>query len=432
MLDKLKQTKYFPRIKETMPYKAVRFVYYKTRRIKKKIKKPFAKLYKFYMFKIRYPKLYKRYAKNPVDEKKVIFIEGRMKFITNSSEYIYNELKNNYSFDIHTHFPQMGLVGRKEYARLCEAMIKDVATAKYVFMNDASNVIACLPIRKETVVTQLWHGCGAFKKFGLSTADLIFGDDRITQKKYPHHKNYTYVTVSSPEVEWAYTEAMNLKKGVAVGIGCSRTDYFYNEDNIKLAREKMDKLFPERDGRKIILYAPTFRGRVAKAKMPDELDVAKFNEAFKDEYILVFKHHPLVRKKVLIEEKYKDFAIDCTESMSIDDLLCISDICISDYSSLVFEYSLFERPMIFFAYDLDEYYDWRGFYYDYKEFVPGPICMTNEEMIDYIGDIDRNFDRQRVIDFRNKFMSACDGHATEKIMNLVFKDSLEKYEKSAD
>ena len=435
MLDRIKQTKYFPRIKETMPYKAMRAGFYKTRRLMRRLKKPFAKLYKFYMFKLRYPMLYKSCAKKPVDERKIIFIEGRMDHITNSSEYIYNELKKNYDFDIHTHFLRMGMVGRKEYQRLCLALVRDVADAKYVFLNDASNVFACLPLRKETVATQLWHGCGAFKKFGLSTADLIFGDDRKTLARYPYHKNYTYVTVSSPEVEWAYTEAMNLKDGVARGIGISRTDYFYDEENIRAAGQKLDRLLAEkmgegaRAGRKVILYAPTFRGRVAKAKMPDELDIGRFYEAFKDEYVLVFKHHPFVKDRVLIEDKYKDFAVDCTNSMSIDDLICVTDICISDYSSLVFEYSIFERPMIFFAYDLDNYYDWRGFYYDYNEFVPGPICKTNEEMIEYIKDIDKAFDRQQVINFREKFMSGCDGHATEKIMQLVFKDALGKYKK---
>ena len=429
MLDRLKKTKIFPVIKENPIYKAIRFVYYRTRRIIRKIKKPFAKLYKFYMFKIKYPSLYKKYAQKPINMKKVVFIEGRMNYITNSSEYIYNELKDNYDFIIHTHFLKMGFVRRKEYRALCEEMIKDVATAGYVFMNDASNVFACLPLRKGTVVTQLWHGCGAFKKFGMSTADLIFGDNRKTLKKYPYHNNYTYVTVSSPEVEWAYTEAMNLKEGVAKGIGISRSDYFYDKKNIENAHKKMDKLFPQRNGRKIILYAPTFRGRVAKAKMPDELDIAKFYEALKDEYILVFKHHPFIKNRVLIEDKYKDFAVDCTDSMSIDDLICVSDICISDYSSLVFEYSLFERPMIFFAYDLDNYYDWRGFYYDYKDFVPGPIYSTNEEMIDYIKDIDKNFDKKKVKDFREKFMCSCDGHATEKIMKLVFKDELDKNSK---
>ena len=83
--------------------------------------------------------------------------------------------------------------------------------------------------------------------------------------------------------------------------------------------------------------------------------------------------------------------------------------------------------MIFLAYDLDEYFDWRGFYYDYKDFVPGPILTDTEEIVAYISDIENQFDKEKVTAFREKFMSACDGHATERIMQLVFGDSLKKY-----
>ncbi len=186
---------------------------------------------------------------------------------------------------------------------------------------------------------------------------------------------------------------------------------------------------PESKGKKVILFAPTFRGRVAKAQSPDCFDVEQFYKNFSDEYVLVFKHHPLVRVRPEIPEEYSRFAVDFTDTMTIDELLCVSDICISDYSSLVFEYSLFERPMLFYAYDLDEYFDWRGFYYDYFELAPGPICKTNEEMIDYIKNIDERFDKDRVVAFKEKFMSACDGHATERIENLVFGNALETYHK---
>ena len=83
------------------------------------------------------------------------------------------------------------------------------------------------------------------------------------------------------------------------------------------------------------------------------------------------------------------FAMDLTDDVAIEDLLCTSDICISDYSSLVFEYSLFVKPMIFLAHDLDDYFDWRGFYYDYKDFVPGPIFKTSDEVMNYIKNIDK-------------------------------------------
>ena len=422
-----KKTDAFWKLRETTFYKAVRVVYRAVKKLKNKIKKRLAKIAKFYKFKIYYPGIYKKYAKDKVDPKKVIFIEGRMDYITNSSEYIYNELRKNYKFDIHTHFLQMGFVKKKTYNRLCVNLIKDLATAKYAFMNDSSNVIACLPVRNETVITQLWHGCGAFKKFGMSTADLIFGDDRKTQMKYPYHKNYTHVTVSAPEVEWAYEEAMCLKKGIVKGVGVSRTDFFFKPESIANAKENLLKVFPAAKDKKVILYAPTFRGRVAKAKRPARLDITQFGDAFRDEYVLIFKHHPFIKSRTPIPEGYEDFAIDCTDSMSIDDLICVADICISDYSSLVFEYSLFEKPMLFFAYDLDNYYDWRGFYYDYKDFVPGPIMEDNESMIDYIKNLDTSFDKQKVIDFRDKFMCACDGNSTKKIMELTFGKALEQY-----
>jgi len=208
----------------------------------------------------------------------------------------------------------------------------------------------------------------------MSTADLIFGDNRKNQEKFPNYRNLAYVTVSSPEISWAYEEAMNLKNTDTqiVSTGISRTDVFYDKNFIEAAAEAVYSVCPKARSKKIILYAPTFRGRVAKAQTPDCLDIAAMKEALGDEYFLLLKHHPFVKKRPEIPEDCQDFAMDVTKELDIDKLLCVSDVCISDYSSLIFEYSLFERPMIFFAYDLDEYFDWRGFYYNYDELTPGP------------------------------------------------------------
>ena len=142
-------------------------------------------------------------------------------------------------------------------------------------------------------------------------------------------------------------------------------------------------------------------------------------KALGNEYILLLKHHPFVKKRPEIPEDCKDFAMDVTTDLDIDKLLCVSDICISDYSSLIFEYSLFERPMIFYAYDLEDYFDWRGFYYNYDDLTPGPVVTETEEIIDYIQNLDTRFDKEQVHAFREKFMSACDGCATDRIMELV-------------
>lgn len=411
-------------LKNTFVYKGYRYVKKLPRRIRNKV-------YKHYTLKILYPSIYKKYAKRPVDENKVVFIELRQPQISNSFKVLYDDLKQHYNFDIHEHFLRTTFVPRKENMERCKAMIQDIADAKYVFLNEASNVVSSVPMRSETVQTQLWHGCGAFKKFGMSTADLIFGENRKNMLKYPFNKNYTYVTVSSPEVVWAYEEAMNLKPedNIVRPVGNSRTDVFFDDCFIQAARDRLHELMPQSKGKKVILYAPTFRGRVAKAASPKCFDVEKFHAAFHDEYVLIFKHHPLVRKRPEIPETFQEFAVDFTDTMTIDELLCVSDICISDYSSLVFEYSLFERPMLFYAYDLEEYFDWRGFYYDYYELAPGPICTTNEEMIDYIKEIDTRFEKDKVVAFKEKFMSACDGHATERIENMVFGEALKQHKR---
>lgn len=401
-------------------------------KLKAKIRRLRGKLFKFLTLKIIYPYVYKKYSKQPVHENKVLFVEIRLPEISNSFRIIYNELHDSYDYEISNHFLRNGFVDKWTYHKNCIKLMKELATSKFVFMNEASNVVSCVKLRKETKIIQLWHGCGAFKKFGRSTAELIFGDSKKEMDKYPYNKNYSVVTVSSPEVIWAYSEAMGIpeESGIIQATGISRTDIFFKEEFINQAYEHLYEKVPYAKGKKVLLYAPTFRGRVAKAKSPNVLDVAQFAEAFGDEYVLLFKHHPLVKNPPEVPEKYKDwFAMDVSNTMTIDDLICVSDICISDYSSLIYEFALFERPLVFLAHDLDKYFDWRGFYYKYDELTPGPIVSTNEELIDYIKNIDTRFDKQMVIDFKQKFMCACDGHATERIMELTFGEELNAHKK---
>ena len=221
---------------------------------------------------------------------------------------------------------------------------------------------------------------------------------------------------------------MNLKdtKTQVVATGVSRTDVFYDQHFIEQSKAAVYSVCPAAENKKIILYAPTFRGRVAKAESPDCLDIPAMKRALGDEYVLLIKHHPFVKQPPVVPEDCTDFAMDVTKSLEIDQLLCASDVCVSDYSSLIFEYSLFERPMIFFAYDLDDYFDWRGFYYNYDELTPGPVVKETEEIIDYIRHLDARFDQAQVHAFKEKFMSSCDGHATDRIMALVYAETRNK------
>ena len=193
---------------------------------------------------------------------------------------------------------------------------------------------------------------------------------------------------------------------------------------MRSAEEKVRNAVPEARGRKLILYAPTFRGRVASAEAPDQLDISYMKERLSDEYFLLIKHHPFIKNRPPVPEDSAGFAKDVSDELNIDELLVASDVCISDYSSLVFEYSLMERPMIFFSYDIADYSDWRGFYYDYNDLTPGPVYTSTEEVTDYIKALPESFengDRARVCEFREKFMSGCDGHATDRIIEFMKK-----------
>ncbi|MGH4038716.1 MAG: CDP-glycerol glycerophosphotransferase family protein [Sphaerochaeta sp.] len=401
------------------------------KRAKKVIRKNKKKVIKFVFYKIVYPYIYKKNARNPIIDNKVIFIEPRLIKMTNSLEILFDELVENYDFNIHTHYLRNNFCRQHEYIKRSMELVADMATAKYIFLCEANDVVSSVKMRKNTSAVQLWHGCGAFKKFGFSTVKLIFGGSKKQLDKYPFYKNLSLVTVSSPEVVWAYEEAMRIpkEKDIVKPIGVSRTDVFYDKVFIKNSYNHLYKLFPAAKGKKVILYAPTFRGRVANGKLDDVFDMELFRELLGDEYVLINKYHPLIRKRPKVPESCINFAKDYTDLMSIEELICVSDVCISYYSSLIYEYSLFEKPLIFFAYDLDDFNDWRGFYYSYEELTPGPIYTNNLDMITYIKSLENGFDKTEIHKFREKFMSSCDGHSTERILKEVFKDDLNKYKR---
>ncbi|MDO4521887.1 MAG: CDP-glycerol glycerophosphotransferase family protein [Eubacteriales bacterium] len=378
-------------------------------------------LYRFSTLRILFPLQYQRFSRRPVNKKKAVFIESQLPGLSDSLSVLYERLEREQGWTLSVHCLRESFVSKSEFLKLACACLKDIADAEYIFLCDASRLISCIPKRRESTVVQLWHACGAFKKFGMSTAERIFGGTRKNYETYPYYGNLDYVTVSSPEVCWAYEEAMSLQEGSGqvVPIGVSRTDIFFQKEFQKQAQDRCEKTVPMRKGRKIILYAPTFRGNVSDAKAPNQLDIRAMQRALSKEYILLIKHHPVIKNRPKVPEDAGDFAMDVTDRMEIEDLLCVSDICISDYSSLVFEYSLFERPMIFFAYDISEYDDWRGFYYDYQEMTPGPVVQSTEEIVHYIEHISSEFDVNMVRKFRNRFMSACDGHATDRLLELL-------------
>lgn len=369
-----------------------------------------------------FPLAYRYFSRKPVVRGRVLFFETKETAMPDSFELLFKRLEDDPGKSPRYLTLNQNHVSYVQYLKNSVRALHDISRVEVVFLSDASDLVSCIKLRPETRVVQLWHACGAFKKWGMSTAELKFGGSKKDLLKHPFYKNLSLVTVSSSEVAWAYEDAMVLQDTPEIikPLGVSRTDVFFDQEFLANARNKVKKAVPVIEGKRVVLYAPTFRGRVAKAEGPDKLDICALKDAIGDDAVLLIKHHPFVKQLPPIPPECADFAFDVTRDLPIDQLLCVADLCISDYSSLVFEYSLFGRPMAFFAYDLDDYCDWRGFYYPYEELTPGPVFRDNESLIDWVKHVDERFDKSEVDAFRSKFMSACDGHATERIYDAVF------------
>ncbi|MFZ7119665.1 MAG: CDP-glycerol glycerophosphotransferase family protein [Eubacteriaceae bacterium] len=291
-----------------------------------------------------------------------------------------------------------------------------LAISKYVFFDDYYPMINFLKFQNNKQLIQLWHAVGAFKTFGYSRIGKVGGPNPFS----PNHRVYTKAIVSSKEVAKYYAEGFGMTEDKVFATGIPRTDIFFNEEYKSNVKQQLYKTYPMLKNKKIITFAPTFRGSGPKNAYYDYnmIDFDKLYEICGEEYCVIFKIHFLVRNQLEIPEQYKDKFIDMSSYREINDLLFITDILITDYSSTCFEFSLLNRPMIFFAYDLEDYISKRDFYYEYENFVPGKICRTFDEVIHSIKYED--FELDKVKKFRDKFFEHTDGKSTDRVIDLVF------------
>ena len=369
------------------------------------------------------PALYAEVSKVPVRDK-VVFVEKDI-VITAPNAYISKVLEEQGKYEVVMMALSMRTGSRIEYFERHRNFIREIADAKAVFITSANEFMSTFDLRPETKLIQLWHGLGIFKKIGYSTLDSKeFGRTLEQMKEYDNYRNYSYVTIPSMEQAWIFEEAMHIPvdSGILVPVGVSRTDQFYDPEFSREVYDELISMFPQIKGKKIILYAPTYRGRISEAYAPNEMDLHMMAEALSDEYVLLIKHHGLCKSfpevPADLENKFV-FDLNRNPIGVIERLLGIADICITDYSSIAFEYALLERPLIFYAYDLEEYMDKRGMYYDYEDITPGPVCKTTKEMVDYILSLADGFDKSEVAAFKEKYVGACDGHSTERTIALI-------------
>lgn len=296
------------------------------------------------------------------------------------------------------------------------------AKARVIVLEDFYPQLHALSIRPETKVVQMWHACGAFKLFGLSEIGLVEHLKQSTR----NHRNYTAALASSPGVAPFYSEAFGVPESHIKPIGVPRTDIFFNaEYKTKTANELYEK-YPVCKGKRIVLFAPTFRGSGNKtAYFPQEkFPVNEVMKALPEDIVLIIKNHPFVNQTCFVEEAYRNRVLDLSVQENINDLLFITSLLVTDYSSVIFEASLLNIPMLFYAFDLQEYLEQRNLYFDFPSFVPGRIVETVEELIlTIIKELDNTRtveEQEKYKEFRQFFLESLDGNSTERAVELIW------------
>lgn len=342
-------------------------------------------------------------------ENRITFISNRRNSISGNYESIYAELIKDKNIDIKT------VLDTKESFISCFKYGYYLASSKVILIDDYIRSVYEIRKRKDNYLIQVWHACGAFKAFGFSR----LSKEGCWPQDSRSHRTYDYCLVSSRKVAKHYAEAFGMNIDRVIATGVPRTDIFFDEAYKSEIRAKIFSTYPMLKDKKVILFAPTFRGSSKKeGNYPHyRFDYKKIFERFGDEYRIIIKHHPHVNNKPVIEDEYKDRVIDLSKNEELNELLFVTDILITDYSSVIFEAALLGIPMLFYAFDLDEYISRRGFYCEYISFIPGKLVENMDEIIDAL--MVGNFEADKIIEFKKDFFDDLDGKSGKRASEFI-------------
>lgn len=265
--------------------------------------------------------------------------------------------------------------------------------------------------RQRNIYFNTWHGT-PIKKMGCDLPS--------------ENESFTSMALNSWDVQLAQSEyeaniferVFRLNKSQFKIVGLPRNDSLAHVDNTKIAEIRRRLNIPK--GKKVILYAPTFREYVKdennKSVLSLKVDFKKWELSLGDEYILLLRAHYDVAK--ILGFSSDGFVRNVSSYPCLNDLMIVSDILISDYSSIFFDYSILERPMLCYTYDFDEYHEKRGLYFDICKELSVNKDITESELIDEIKNLDYRFRKTIAREFKAKYVTAY-GTASKKSVDII-------------
>lgn len=351
-----------------------------------------------------------------VDPGLVVFADAHHNSRPEAMELLFCALREygakacGHKLTIAEHYLDYETAGALGVARDSVSFMRLYARAGCVVICDNYLPAASCRKRRGTRVIQLWHACGSYKKFGYDAKDDI--PENYRGEVY---RNTDLVTVSGNAAEKHFASAMHLSAENVRALGVSRTDLYFSGRWRGDCTAEFYEAYPQAKGRKVVLWAPTFRGNAGTPRQVN-LDLDALQRSLGDGYLVIARLHPHMMNEGLNSTKRLEAGRRIQCAIPTEQLYPVTDVLIADYSSLIYEYLLFRKPLVLYVPDLDTYRRERGFYMQIEE-IPGRIVKDESRLPEAVRGACT--DQAELDHFLKKYMGACDGRATERIADWI-------------
>lgn len=299
-----------------------------------------------------------------------------------------------------------GFASKLRYALQMVRGMYLVQTSRLVVVDNAYLPIHVAPHRSATTVVQVWHAEGALKRFGADATRPLEEPERTFL-----HRHYDWVVASGEASRTAWSKAFRTPVEHVLPLGSPRTDFFFDAQAMASAKARVLAAHPALAGRRMILYAPTFRGRGRMKRPGGTLDPEQLRAALPESDALVLKGHPNLDPGLVPTTGF-DVVVD--PGAELNDLLAAADILITDYSSAIFDAALLRRPIVLLVGDLEAYERDPGLYLDYRTDVIGTRVRDTAGVIDAISS--GSFELAPYAAFIRRHLDPSDGHASARFV----------------
>ena len=287
-----------------------------------------------------------------------------------------------------------------------------LSTSQIAILDSYAILVSVLHHKKSLLIIQMWHSIGTMKKFGYSILDMPEGSSSRLAKIMKMHANYDYILAASDAYKSHLAEGFHYPTDKIVTLPLPRVEALEDPNLAESTRKKIVSAYPQltEPGKETILYIPTFRKGEDESFQKAALDLA--NAVDYSRYHLIIKPHPLSNftgshPHAIIDHLFSSF-----------EMLFVSDCVISDYSCIIYEAAILNRPLYFYAYDYDHYQSARDFYIDYPNEMPGPVCTTAEDTLRSISN--HACQQEAIRQFVSKYVTPQSNHETRDIVDFIF------------